>query len=87
VPCLLDVVYNFHDIFDLRSLEGIPFCFAGPCLVARFGRTSLAWAYMGQGAHKLDVVGPHTGSQRHAFGGLHDIIDDLIHPLVPKRLA
>jgi hypothetical protein len=45
---LLDVVYTCHDIFDLRSLEGVPFCFAGPCLVASFGRTSLAWASMGQ---------------------------------------
>jgi hypothetical protein len=46
--------------------------------VASFGRTSLAWASMGQGAHRLDVVGPHTGSQRHAFGGLHGIMEDLI---------
>jgi hypothetical protein len=87
VPCLLDVVYTCHDIFDLRSLEGVPFCFAGPCLVASFGRTSLAWASMGQEAHRLDVVGPHTGSQRHAFGGLHGIMEDLTQPLVPKRLA
>jgi hypothetical protein len=75
VPCLLDVVYTFHGIFDLRSLEGVPFCFAGPCLVASFGRTSLAWASMGQGAHKLDVVGLHTGSQRVSFGGLEDNVE------------
>jgi hypothetical protein len=52
---VLDVVYTCHDIFDLRSLEGVPFCFAGPCLVASFGRTSLAWASMGQEAHRLDA--------------------------------
>jgi hypothetical protein len=74
VPCLLDVVYTCHDIFDLRSLV----CFAEPCLMANFGRTSLAWASMGQEAHKLDVVGPHIGSQRHAFGGLHGIMEDLV---------
>jgi hypothetical protein len=87
VPCLLDVVYTFHDIFDLRSLEGVPFCFAGPCLVASFGRTSLAWASMGQGAHSLDVVGPHTGSLKDAFGGLLDIMENLIQPLAPKRFS
>jgi hypothetical protein len=64
VPCLLDVVYTCHDIFDLRSLEGVPFCFAGPCLVASFGRTSLAWASMGQEAHRLDVVGPTCTDHR-----------------------
>jgi hypothetical protein len=63
------VVYTCHDIFDLRSLEGVPFCFAGPCLVANFGRTSLAWASMGQEAHMLDSIGPHIGSHIHAFGG------------------
>jgi hypothetical protein len=87
VPCLLDVIYTCHDIFDLRSLEGVPFCFAGPCLVANFGRTSLAWASMGQGDHRMDDVGPHTGSERHAFGGLNVIMEDLIQPLVPKQLA
>jgi hypothetical protein len=84
VPCLLDVVYTCHDIFDLRSLEGVPFCFAGPRLVVSFGRTSLAWDSMGQGAHRLDVVGPHIGSQRDAFGGLLDIMEILIQPLAPK---
>jgi hypothetical protein len=83
VPFLLNVVYTFHDIFDLRNLEGVPFCFVGPCLVVSFGRTSLAWDSMGQRAHRLDVVGPQTGSQRYAFGGLHGNMEDLIHPLVP----
>jgi hypothetical protein len=87
VPFLLDVVYTCHDIFDLSPLEGVPFCFAGPCLGASFGRESLACASMGQGAHRLDVVGPHTGSQRDAFGGLLDIMKDLIHPLVPKLFS
>jgi hypothetical protein len=77
VPCLLDVVYTCHDIFDFRSLEGIPFCFAGPCLVANFGRTSLALASMGQEADKLDSYGSHTISQRHAFGSLHGIMEYL----------
>jgi hypothetical protein len=84
VPFLLDEVYTCHDIFDLRSLEGVPFCFAGPCLVANFGRTSLAWASMGQGAHMLDVVVPHTRSLRDAFGGLLNVMEDLIQPLGPK---
>jgi hypothetical protein len=87
VPFLLDVVYTCHDIFDLISLEGVPFCFARPCMVAGFGRTSLAWASMGQGAHRLDVVGLHTGSQRDAFGGLLDIMEDIIQALAPKRFA
>jgi hypothetical protein len=81
------VVYTCHDIFDSRYLEGVPFCFAGPCLVARLGRTSLTWASMGKGSHSLDVVGPHTESQRHAFGDLYVIMEDIIHLLVPKRLA
>jgi hypothetical protein len=81
VPCLLDVVYACHDIFDLRSLEGVPFCFAGPFLVVSFGRTCLARASTGQKAHRLDDVGPHNGSQRHAFGGLHGIMEDLVQPL------
>jgi hypothetical protein len=81
------VVYTFRDIFDLRSFEGVPFCFARPCLVASFGRTSLAWASMGKIAHKLDVVGLHTESWRHAFGGLHGIMEDLTQPLLPKQLA
>ena len=55
--------------------------------MANFGRTSLAWASMGKKSHRLDVVGPHIGSQRHAFRGLHGIMEDLIHPLVPKRLS
>ena len=76
------MVYTCHDIFDLRYLEGIPFCFVGPFLVANFGRTSLAWDSMGKGSHKLDVVGPHNGSQRHEFGGLHGIMEDFIQPLV-----
>jgi hypothetical protein len=67
MPCLLDVVYTCHDIFDLRYLEGIPFCFAGPCLVASFGRTSLALASMEEKSQRLDVVGPHTRSQRNTF--------------------
>jgi hypothetical protein len=46
--------------------------------MASFGRTSLSWASMGQGAHGLDVVGPHTRSQRDSFGGLLDIMED--HP-------
>jgi hypothetical protein len=87
VPLLLNVVYTCHDIFDLISLEGVPFCFAGACLEAIFGRTSLAWASMGKEAHRLDVIGPHTESQRHAFGGLHGIMEDLTQPLLPKRLA
>jgi hypothetical protein len=56
-------------------------------LVASFGRTSLAWASMGQRAHRLDDVGLHTGSQRHAFGRLHGIMEDLIQPLLDKRLS
>jgi hypothetical protein len=87
VPCSLDVIYTCYDIFDLISLEGVPFGFAGLCLVANFGRTSLAWASMGLEAHRLDDVGPHTRSQRHAFEGLHDIMEDLIQPLLPKQLA
>jgi hypothetical protein len=87
VPCLLDVVYTCHDIFDLRSLEGIPFFFAGPYLVASFGRTSLAWASMGKKSHRLDVLDPHTRSQRRAFGDLHDTMEDFTQPLLPKRLA
>jgi hypothetical protein len=62
VPCLLDVFYTCHDIFDLISLEGVPFCFAVPCLVAIFGRISLAWASMGQESHRLDAKGPHVES-------------------------
>jgi hypothetical protein len=77
VPCLLDVIYTCHDTFDLRYLEGIPFCVAGPCLVAGFGRTSLAWASMGKYSHRLDSIGPHTGSQRHVIRGLHGIMKDL----------
>ena len=42
-----------------------------------FGGTSLAWASMGLEAYRLDVEGPHAGSQRHAFGGLHGIMEDL----------
>jgi hypothetical protein len=87
VPCLLDVVYTCHDIFDLISLEGIPFFVAGPCLVANFWRTNLTWASMGQESHRLDVVVPHTRSQRHVFGDLHGIMEDLTQPLSPKRLA
>jgi hypothetical protein len=45
--------------------------------VANFGRTSLAWDSMGQGAHKLDVVGLHTESQRVSFGGLEDNVEDM----------
>jgi hypothetical protein len=60
VPCLLDVVFTFHDIFDLRSLEVVPICFAGPCLADNFGGTSLAWASMGLESHKLDTKGLHT---------------------------
>jgi hypothetical protein len=45
--------------------------------VDSFGRTSLAWASMGLEAHKLDAMGPYVGSQRHAFGGLEDIMEDL----------
>jgi hypothetical protein len=72
------VVYTCHDIFDFIYLEGVPYVFVGPCLVANFGRTSLAWASMGKESHRLDVVGTHTGSQRHAFGGLHGIMEDVI---------
>ena len=39
----------------MRSLEGIFIFFARPCLVDRFGRTSLAWASIGLEAHKLDT--------------------------------
>ena len=74
---LLYVVYTCYDIFDLISLEGVPFCFTGPCLVGNFRRTSLAWDSMGKKSDKVDVVGPYTGSQRHAFGGLHGIMEDL----------
>ena len=42
-----------------------------------FGGTSLAWASMGLEAHMLDVEGPHVGSWRYAFGGLHGIMEDL----------
>jgi hypothetical protein len=62
VPCLLDVVFTCHDIFDLRSLEGVPICFAGPHLVDSFGGTNLAWASVGLEAHRLDAEGPHVGS-------------------------
>jgi hypothetical protein len=87
VPCLLDMVYTCHYIFDLISLEGVPFCFAGPCLVASFGTTILSWAFMGQGAHRLYLVGPHTRSQRDAFGGLLDNMEDLVHLLEPKQFS
>jgi hypothetical protein len=43
--------FNHHDEFDLRSLEGVFIVFAGPCFVEKFGRTSLAWAYLGHEAH------------------------------------
>jgi hypothetical protein len=56
------VVFTCHDIFDLISLDGMPICFAGPCLVDNFRGTSLAWASMGLEAHRLDVKGPHDGS-------------------------
>jgi hypothetical protein len=36
-------------------LEGIFIVFAGPCLVDRFERTSLAWASIGLEAHKFDI--------------------------------
>jgi hypothetical protein len=86
VPCLLDMVYTCHDIFDLRSLEGIPFCFAGPCLVASFGRTSLAWASMGLQAHRLDAKGPHADDHYDcAFGGLEDNMEDMTYPSHAKR--
>jgi hypothetical protein len=81
------VVYTCHDIFELRSLEGVPFCFVRPCLVASFGIISLASDSMGKESHRLDVVGFHTGSQRYTFGGLHGIIENLTQPLLPKRLA
>jgi hypothetical protein len=87
VPCSLDVIYTCHDIFDVRSLEGVPFCFVGHCLVASFERTSLACASIGMEARRLDVVGLHTRSQIHAFGGLHDIMEDLTQLLLPKQLA
>jgi hypothetical protein len=45
--------------------------------VDSFGGTSLAWDSMGLEAHMLDAKGPHARSQRHAFGGLYDIMDDL----------
>jgi hypothetical protein len=52
-----------------------------------FGGTSLAWASMGLEAHRLDAKGPHAGSQRHAFGGLEDTLEDLTQPLHAKRFA
>jgi len=36
-------------------LEGVFIFFAGPCLVDRFGRTSLAWASIGLEAHNLET--------------------------------
>jgi hypothetical protein len=89
VPLLLYVVYTFHDIFYLRYLEGVPFFFEGPFLVANFGRTILAWDSMGKEFHSFDVVGSHIGSQIHALGGLHEIMEDLITQTIflgePKR--
>jgi hypothetical protein len=77
VPCLLDVVYTCHDIFELRSLEGVPFLSCRTLLVDSFGGASLAWASMGLQAHRLDAKDPHVEWQRRTFGGLEDIMDDM----------
>jgi hypothetical protein len=52
---LLLILFTHHDAFDLRSLEGVFIVFVGPCLVDRFGRTSLAWASLGLESHMLDT--------------------------------
>jgi hypothetical protein len=49
-------LFTYHDAFDLRSLEGVFIEFARPCLVDRFGRTSLAWASLGLESHRLDTM-------------------------------
>ena len=56
---ILIILFTHHDAFDLRSLEGVFIVFVGPCLVDRFGRTSLAWASLGLEAHRLDTMA-HT---------------------------
>jgi hypothetical protein len=48
--------FTHHDAFDLRSLEGVFIVFAGPCLMEKFGRTRLSWAYLGRKAHWLDTM-------------------------------
>jgi hypothetical protein len=52
-----------------------------------FGGTSLAWDSMGLEAHRLDAKGPYVRSQRHAFGGLEDTLEDLTQPLHAKRFS
>jgi hypothetical protein len=55
--------------------------------VDSFGATSLAWAFVGLEAHRLDAKGPNAESQRHAFGGLEDTLEDLAQPLHAKQFA
>jgi hypothetical protein len=55
--------------------------------VDNFGGTSLAWASMGFESHRFDAKGPHAGSQRLAFGGLEDTLEDLTQCLHAKRFA
>jgi hypothetical protein len=56
---ILLALFNYHNSFDLRSLEGVFIVFEGPCLVDRFGRTSLVCDSLGLEAHRLDTMA-HT---------------------------
>ena len=52
-----------------------------------FGRTSLAWASLGLQAHRLDVMGPHVGSQTQSFGDIEDDVEDLSQPSHAKQFS
>jgi hypothetical protein len=55
--------------------------------VDSFGRTSLAWASMGLQAQRLDVNGPHVGSQVQSIGDLEDDVEDLAQPSHAKQFS